>query len=65
MGMTRTPEAKEMLFARSYLVMHAVAFDLQSIDMVCLDFKNDEVLRKEAVEGRQMGYTGDKLIRTG
>jgi len=62
MGMTRTSEAKELLFARSLVVTHAVAFDLQAIDMVCLDFKNNEVLTKETTEGRQMGFTGKQAI---
>lgn len=59
--MTRTPEAKELLFARSTIVFHAVAFQLQSIDMVCLDYKNTDILLKEALEGRQMGYTGKQV----
>lgn len=61
MGMTRTPEAKELLYARSCVVTHAVAFDLEAIDMVCLDYKNPEVLLKEAEEGRHMGYTGKQV----
>jgi len=62
MGMTRTPNATELLYARSHLVTHAVAFDLQAIDMVCLDFKNNETLRIEAEEGSRMGYHGKQAI---
>jgi citrate lyase subunit beta-like protein len=62
MGATRTPDARELLYARTAVVTHAVACGLQSIDMVCLDFKNNDVLFKETVEGRQMGYTGKQAI---
>lgn len=62
MGITRTPSATELLYARSSLVVHAVAFGLQSIDMVCLDYKNNEVLMNETTVARQMGYTGKQAI---
>jgi citrate lyase subunit beta-like protein len=61
MGMIRTPEARELLYARSSLVTHALAFKLQAIDMVCLDYKNQDVLLKESQEARQMGYTGKQV----
>jgi len=62
MGATRTAEARELLYARSAVVLHAVAFGVQSIDMVCLDYKNPEILFKETLEGKQMGYTGKQAI---
>lgn len=61
MGMTRTSAATELLFARSLVVTHAVANDLQAIDMVCLDFKNESVVMNEAAEGRRMGYSGKQV----
>ena len=60
--MTRTPEATELLYARSCLVTHAVAFGLQAIDMVCIDYKNSDILKKETIQGRQMGFTGKQAI---
>jgi len=34
---------------------------LTLIDMVCLDYKNSEILFKETLEGKQMGYTGKQV----
>jgi citrate lyase beta subunit len=62
MGATRTPASWEMFYARSALVMHAVAFNLQAIDLVNVDFRNIEVLRQEAVQGAEMGFTGKQVI---
>lgn len=39
-GMTRTPHARELLYARSRLVMYACAHNLQAIDMVHINFKD-------------------------
>jgi hypothetical protein len=39
MGIARSPEAKELLFARSAIAVHAAAFQIQSFDMVTIDFK--------------------------
>jgi len=62
MGLIRTAEAKELLYARSHVVTHAVAFGLQAIDMVCLNYNDPAILFKEATEGRQMGYIGKQAI---
>ena len=40
-GATRTNEAKELLFARQYVVMVAKAFKLQAIDLVYIDYKGE------------------------
>jgi citrate lyase subunit beta-like protein len=39
-------------------VTAAKAFNLQAIDLVCIDFKNAAVLQAEALEGKQFGFTG-------
>ena len=57
-GMIRTPSRRELLFARSAVVTTACAFGLQAIDLVCVDYKSEEILREECLEGRQMGFTG-------
>ena len=62
MGATRTPEALELLYARSRLVLHAVAFGLQAIDLVTVNFKDQEFLEKESRQGAQMGYSGKQII---
>ena len=62
MGATRTPEALELLYARSRLVMYATAFGLQAIDLVTVNFNDLEILVREARQGAQMGYSGKQLI---
>jgi citrate lyase beta subunit len=62
MGAIRTPEAWEVFYARSAVVTHAAAFDLQAIDMVFVDFHDIEGLREEARRGSQMGYSGKQII---
>ncbi|KCV68891.1 hypothetical protein H696_04309 [Fonticula alba] len=64
-GCTRTPHGREMLFARSNIVTVAAAYGLQAIDMVCMDFKDDAVLRDECIDGRQLGFTGKRIPSVG
>jgi citrate lyase beta subunit len=61
-GATRTAEAWEVFYARSALVTHAAAFDLQAIDMVYVDFHDPVGLRREAEFGAQMGFSGKQII---
>ncbi|MGE5221590.1 MAG: HpcH/HpaI aldolase/citrate lyase family protein, partial [Omnitrophica WOR_2 bacterium] len=61
-GATRTPEGREVFYARSAVVTYASAYDLQAIDMVYVDFHDTEGLIKESLEGAQMGYTGKQVI---
>ena len=62
MGATRTADAAELLYARSALVTHCVAFGLQAIDLVTVNFKDMGILEQESVRGAQMGYTGKQVI---
>jgi citrate lyase beta subunit len=64
-GAQRTPEGWEVFYARSALVTHAAAFGLQAIDMVFVDFHDLEGLRKEAIQGAQMGFAGKQIIHPG
>jgi citrate lyase beta subunit len=61
-GATRTPGAEELLYARSAVVMACAAYALQAIDMVSIDFKDLEALRREARFGAQLGYAGKQII---
>jgi citrate lyase beta subunit len=61
-GARRTPGALELLYARSAVVAACAAFGLQAIDMVSIDFKDLEALRREASFGAQLGYTGKQVI---
>ena len=62
MGAARTVQALELLYARSRLVMYAAAFGLQAIDLVTVNYKDMEVLEREALQGAQLGYSGKQLI---
>ena len=61
-GATRTPAALELLYARSAVVTACAAYELQAIDMVTVDFKDLETVRREASLGAQLGYTGKQVI---
>ncbi|MFM8320564.1 MAG: HpcH/HpaI aldolase/citrate lyase family protein [Chloroflexota bacterium] len=61
-GAVRTPEAWEVFYARSALVTHAAAFDLQAIDMVYIDFHDTEGLRREAEAGARLAFSGKQII---
>eukprot|EP00112_Aurelia_sp_Birch-Aquarium-sp1_P003662 Seg1412.12 transcript_id=Seg1412.12/GoldUCD/mRNA.D3Y31 product="Citramalyl-CoA lyase mitochondrial" protein_id=Seg1412.12/GoldUCD/D3Y31 len=62
LGGTRTEDAKELMYARQCFVTHCKAFGLQAIDMVHINFKDLDSLRRHAEEGAKMGYTGKQLI---
>jgi citrate lyase beta subunit len=61
-GAIRTPQAWEVFYARSAVVTHAAAYDLQAIDMVFVDFHDEEGLRQEALFGAKMGFAGKQII---
>lgn len=61
-GAVRTPAAWEVFYARSAVVTAAAAYDLQSIDMVFVDFHDPEGLIQEAETGVQLGYAGKQVI---
>jgi citrate lyase beta subunit len=61
-GAVRTPAAWEVFHARSAVVLAAAANNLQAIDMVTIDFKDMENLRREAEFGARLGYTGKQVI---
>jgi citrate lyase beta subunit len=62
MGAKRTAEGWEVFYARSAVVTHAAAFDLQAIDMVYVNFKDQAGLETEARQGAQMGFAGKQII---
>lgn len=61
-GITRTPQAHELLYARSRLVMHAAAYGFHSIDMVQTNFTDNTLLQRECREGAEIGFTGKQVI---
>ncbi|KAF7724570.1 hypothetical protein EC973_000878 [Apophysomyces ossiformis] len=62
LGLIRTPTRKEMLFPRQMIVNAAAAYGLQAIDLVCVDFQNEEILLDECKEGREFGFAGKQAI---
>ncbi len=61
-GAARTLEAAELLYARQHVLTCASAFGLQAIDIVNVNFKNIELVRKEALAGAKMGFSGKQVI---
>jgi len=61
-GAKRTRGGQEILFARSQIVLHAAANDLQAIDAVFVDFKDVVNLKIDALHGAQLGFTGKQII---
>lgn len=49
-GITRTPSRTELLYARQHVVTAAVANGVQAIDLVCVEYTNDQVLQEECLE---------------
>lgn len=62
-GATRTADGWEVFYARSAVVTHARAYNLQAIDTVYIDLKAPaEALATETEKIAQMGYTGKLAI---
>lgn len=66
LSLTRTPSLKEFLYARSAIVTHARAFNLEStIDLVCTTYRGpegQERLLEECRDGKSMGFNGKQCI---
>ena len=61
-GAVRTPAGWEVFYARSAVVTHAAAYNLQAIDMLNVDFQDTETLRADAEQGARMGFSGKQII---
>ncbi len=62
LGAERSRSGWEIFYARSAVVTYAVAFGLQAIDLVNINFKDLNSLRVSARMGMKMGYTGKQVI---
>ncbi|KAF8609711.1 beta subunit of citrate lyase [Ceratobasidium sp. AG-I] len=58
----RTRSRQELLYPRSQMATAAKAFGLQCIDMVCVNYQEEDVLREECEEARRLGYDGKQAI---
>jgi citrate lyase subunit beta/citryl-CoA lyase len=59
---TRSPEGIELLFGRSMILLAARAAGIDAIDTVYSDVNNEEGLRKETIQIRQLGFDGKSII---
>ncbi|KAL9557050.1 hypothetical protein MBANPS3_001576 [Mucor bainieri] len=62
LGLIRTKTREEMLFARQLIVNAAAAYGLQAIDLVCVDYQDQDTLLQECKEGREFGFAGKQAI---
>jgi citrate lyase beta subunit len=62
LGAIRTPDGLEVFYARSAIVTHTAAADLQAIDQVYVDFNDTEGLVRDARQGANMGFSGKQII---
>ncbi|KAJ3715530.1 Pyruvate/Phosphoenolpyruvate kinase-like domain-containing protein [Lentinula raphanica] len=58
----RTRSREELLYTRSQIAIAAKAFGLESIDMVCIHYKDLEYLKEECEDGRRLGFSGKQAI---
>jgi citrate lyase subunit beta / citryl-CoA lyase len=58
----RTGPGQELIAVRSALVLAAALARIQSLDQVWLEFHDLDGLRRDAVVGRQIGFTGKCVI---
>jgi len=61
-GAARSEENDEVFVARSLVVAHAKAFGLEAIDLVQINFSDEQKLVKESLFGFRLGFTGKQVI---
>ena len=61
-GATRSSAATELLYARQAVVTACAAHEIQAIDIVYIDFRDTEGLRREAQQGADWGFVGKQII---
>jgi citrate lyase subunit beta/citryl-CoA lyase len=57
-GGRRTPQGLEVLYARSQVVLAARAAGVVALDQAVADIRDDELYRRDAETGRDLGYQG-------
>ncbi|KAK6529432.1 hypothetical protein TWF281_008608 [Arthrobotrys megalospora] len=62
LGIPRTKDHSNMLLARSSIVTLCKMAGIPPIDMVCQDFRDLEVLKRECEEGVYLGFEGKQAI---
>jgi citrate lyase beta subunit len=59
---SREGEARDMIYARSALVVAAASAHVQAVDGVWVDLKDAEGMRGFACQSRRLGFSGMSLI---
>jgi len=62
LGARRTLSNQEIFYERSQMALYAAAYGLDAIDLVCNNYKDQDVVYKEALGGAEMGYCGKQVI---
>jgi citrate lyase subunit beta-like protein len=61
-GATRTKNGSELHFARNFALMQASSYNVACIDIVLIDFHDEEQLRKESRQSSELGFIGKQVI---
>ena len=61
-GATRSSGAEEVAFARQFVITVAKYLGLQAVDVVYIDYRDLEGLKKQSEEGYKWGFTGKQII---
>jgi citrate lyase subunit beta/citryl-CoA lyase len=64
-GARRSASNREVLYARSRVVLAAALGEVQAIDQVHIAYEELEALREDAEEGRDLGYVGKQIVHPG
>ena len=65
MGGRRTADGLETLYARSRVALAARVAEVDALDQVVVDFRNDAAFRADAAMGRALGYPGKMCLHPG
>jgi len=65
LGAIRSKEASELAYARQKFLLVCKAYRIQAIDLVFIDIKDTDGLRKQCEEAHRMGFTGKQVIHPG
>jgi citrate lyase beta subunit len=61
-GIPRTVDGEELIYPRAQVVLAAASVGADAIDAVFIDITSPDVLRKDAVRGRAVGFRGKMAI---
>jgi len=61
-GATRSSAGTELIYARQAVVTACAAHEIQALDIVFIDFHDNEGLRREAQQGADWGFSGKQII---